>query len=158
MFRQRAQAPGLQASETGYVRRTRSGTGDLQFSKSGDPGIEKSYRTHYLSPVLSEREREHLKEKLSQAAHPIVSQLVRDSRCSECDSEIERDAFLLMEAEQPLRLPCAHLDDLEYLPSGNAALTRCAAKYSGRTAVALRFSPTRGRYESQGIGLHGGCR
>ena len=151
MFRQWAQAKGLQPSETGYVRRTRSGTVDLQFSKSGDPGIEKSYRTHYVSPVLSERKQERLKEKLSRAAQPVVFQIVRDSRCSECDAEIERDSFLLMETEQPLCLPCAHLDDLEYLPSGDAALTRRAAKYSGRTAVVVRFSRSRGRYERQGI-------
>ena len=56
-----------------------------------------------------------------------------------------------MEAEQPLCLPCAHLDDLDYLPSGKAALTRRAAKYSGRTAVVVRFSRSRGRYERQGI-------
>jgi hypothetical protein len=42
-------------------------------------------------------------------------------------------------------------DDLEYLPSGDAALTRRAAKYSGRTAVVVRFSRSRGRYERQGI-------
>src|SRR5687768_3529320 len=56
-----------------------------------------------------------------------------------------------MEAEQPLCLPCARLDHLEYLPSGDAALTRRAAKYSGRTAVVVRFSRTRARYERQGL-------
>jgi len=40
-FRQWAYAKGLQPSETCYVRRTRSGTVDLRFSKNGDPGIEK---------------------------------------------------------------------------------------------------------------------
>ena len=45
----------------------------------------------------------------------------------------------------------AALDDLEYLPAGDAALTRRAAKYSGRTAVVVRFSRSRGRYERQGI-------
>jgi hypothetical protein len=151
MFRQWADSKGLQPSETRYVRRTRSGTVDLQFSKSGDPGIEKSYRTHYVSPTLSEHKQERLKEKLSRAAQPVVFQIVRDSRCSECDAEIKQDSFLLMEAEQPLCLPCAHLDDLEYLPSGDTALTRRAAKYSGRTAVVVRFSRSRGRYERQGV-------
>ena len=56
-----------------------------------------------------------------------------------------------MEAEQPLCLACGRLDDLEYLPSGSAALTRRSAKYSARTAVVVRFSRTRGRYERQGI-------
>ena len=77
MFRQWAQAKGLQPSETGYARRTRSGTVDLQFSKSGDPGIEKSYRTHYVSPGLSERKQDRLKEKLSQAAQPVVKRHIK---------------------------------------------------------------------------------
>jgi hypothetical protein len=151
LFRQWAQAKGLQPSETRYVRSARSGTVDLQFSKSGDPGIERNYRTHYVSPALSERKQERLKEKLSKAEQPVVFQVVRDTRCSECDAEIERDGFLRMEAEKPLCLPCARLDDLEFLAPGDAALTRRAAKYSGRTAVVARFSKTRGRYERQGI-------
>ena len=56
-----------------------------------------------------------------------------------------------MEASQPLCLACARLGDLEYLPAGDAALTRKAAKYSGLTAVVVRFSRSRGRYERQGI-------
>ncbi len=151
LFRQWAEAKGLQPIETGYALRTRLGTADLRFSMSGDPGIEKSYRTHYVSPALSERKQEQLKEKLSQAAQPVVFQVIRDTRCSECEAEIERDCFLLMEAEKPLCLPCAHLDDLEYLPSGDAALTRRSAKYSGRSVVVVRFSKSRGRYERQGI-------
>ena len=46
---------------------------------------------------------------------------------------------------------CAGLEDLEFLPSGDAALTRRATKYSGRLAVVVRFSRSRGRYERQGI-------
>lgn len=42
MFRQWALEKGLKPSETTYVRRTRSGTVDLQFSKSGDPAIERN--------------------------------------------------------------------------------------------------------------------
>ena len=58
MFRQWALEKGLKPSETRYVRRTRTGTADLRFSKSGDPAIEKNYRTHYVSPTLSERKQE----------------------------------------------------------------------------------------------------
>jgi hypothetical protein len=133
------------------VRRARTGTVDLRFSKSGDPGIEKSYRTHYVSPVLSEAKQQRIAEKLSTAAPPVVFLLLRDSQCSECGAEIAQGSLLLMEAGQPLCLPYAHLDDLEYLPSGDAALTRRAGKYSERTAVVVRFSRSRGRYERQGI-------
>jgi hypothetical protein len=151
VFRQWAQQKGLKPSETRYVRSGRAGTVDLRFSNSGDPGIEKNYRTHYVSPALSEQKQERLKEKLSRTEQPVVFQIVRASECSECGAGIERDSFLFMEAEQALCLPCARFDHLEYLPSGDAALTRRAAKYSGRTAVVVRFSRSRGRYERQGI-------
>jgi hypothetical protein len=36
-------------------------------------------------------------------------------------------------------------------PAGDTALTRRATKYSGRVAVVVRFSRSRGRYERQGI-------
>lgn len=151
MFRQWAQEKGLQPSETGYLRTTRAGTITLQFSESGDPNIEKTYRTHYVSPALSEPKRQQLEEKLNRAPKPVVFQILRDSRCSECGADIEQGSFLLMEAEQPLCLSCAGLADLEFLSRGDAALTRRAAKYSERAVVVVRFSRSRGRYERQGI-------
>ncbi len=150
-FRGWAEAKGLKPSETSYVRSAPAGPVNLQFSQSGDPDIERSYRTHYVSPALSEQKQERLKEKLSQAPQPVVFQILRDSQCSECGVAIERGSLLLMEAEQPLCLACARLDDLEFLPSGDAALTRRATKYSKRSAVVVRFSRSRGRYERQGI-------
>jgi hypothetical protein len=151
MFRAWALKKGLKASETGYVRRARNGTVDLRFSKSGDPGIEKNYRTHYVSPALSERKQERLTQKLSTPAKPVVFEILRDSACSECGAELPQGSFLIMEAEQSLCLPCARLDDLEYLPAGDAALTRRAARYSERSAVVVRFSRSRGHYERQGV-------
>lgn len=59
--------------------------------------------------------------------------------------------MLLLETEQALCLACARLGDLEFLPAGDTALTRRATKYSGKTAVVVRFSRSRGRYERQGI-------
>jgi hypothetical protein len=43
------------------------------------------------------------------------------------------------------------MDHLVYLPAGDAALTRRAKKASGLSAVVVRFSRTRRRYERQGI-------
>src|ERR1700722_9852184 len=151
MFRRWAQQKGLKSSEAAYVRATRAGTLPLQFSRSGDPELEKSYRTHYLSPELPERKQQQLQERLDRAPEPVVFQIVRDSQCSECGSNLDKESFLLMEAEQPLCLSCAGFSDLEFLPSGDAALTRRATKYSGRVAVVVRFSRSRRRYERQGI-------
>jgi len=151
LFRRWAHARDLKPSETRYVSRTRAGTIDLQFSKSGDPEIERAYRTHYVSPALSERKRQALDERLSQPPERVVFAILRDSRCSECGVELGAGSFLVMEGSQPLCLPCAGLGDLEYLPAGDAALTRRASKYSERSAVVVRFSRSRGRYERQGI-------
>lgn len=151
IFRRWAREKGLKPSETQYMRRTRSGKVALQFSKSGSPGIEKSYRTHFVSPELSEKKQQRLQEKLNQAPKPVVFDNLRESRCSECGAEIGPGSFLFMEQDQPLCLSCAGLDALEFVPSGNAALTRRASKYSERVAVVVRFSRSRGRYERQGI-------
>jgi hypothetical protein len=150
-LRRWADAKGLRPSETGYVLRTRVGTRDLRFSLSGDPNIEKAYRTHYVSPELSESKRQKLQERLEKPPQPVVFQIVRDSECSECGTELSKNAFLFMDAGQPLCLPCARMDELEYLPAGDTALTRRATKHSGKTAVVVRFSRTRGRYERQGV-------
>jgi hypothetical protein len=56
-----------------------------------------------------------------------------------------------MEDPGPLCLQCAEMDHLVFLPSGDAALTRRARRGSGLSAVVVRFSRARGRYERQGI-------
>jgi hypothetical protein len=150
-FRRWASAKGLQPSETRYVRHTRGGTLDLIFSVSGDPQIEKAYRTHFISPALSASKRQKLEERLSQPPDRVVFQIARDSQCSECGAELAKGELLYMEAGQPLCLACARLDHLEFLPAGDAALTRRAAKYTEGKAVVVRFSRSRGRYERQGL-------
>ena len=48
-------------------------------------------------------------------------------------------------------MTCADLDELVYLPSGDAALSRRARMHSPLSAVVIRFSRARKRYERQGI-------
>jgi hypothetical protein len=43
------------------------------------------------------------------------------------------------------------MDHLVFCGAGDAALTRRASKYSGMSAVVVRFSRSRRRYERQGI-------
>lgn len=151
IFRRWATEKGLKPSETQYMRHSRNGKVTLQFSKSGQAGIEKSYRTHFVSPELSEKKQQRLQEKLNRSPNPVVFQNLRETHCSECGVEIGQDSLLFFEQEQPLCVQCARLDDLEFLPSGNAALTRRASKFSGKVAVVVRFNRSRGRYERQGI-------
>jgi len=57
----------------------------------------------------------------------------------------------VLEDREPLCLECADLDHLEYLPRGDAALTRRARKYSRISPVVVQWSRTRKQYERQGI-------
>jgi hypothetical protein len=147
-FRGWAQARGLNPSETGYVARTR-GRQLLRFSKSGDPGIERAYRTHWVSPELSEQTRARLAERQSRPPDLVVILPVKDFTCSSCGDV--SGGLLMMEDPGPVCLSCADMDHLVFLASGDAALTRRAKANSGLTAVVVRFSRSRGRYERQGI-------
>lgn len=81
----------------------------------------------------------------------IVYSIINSSVCSECQSELPGGGFLKMEKEQPLCLECADLDHLVYLQRGDVALTRRSRKYSNLSAVVLKFSRARRRYERQGL-------
>jgi len=81
----------------------------------------------------------------------VVFDIRRPSECSECKEELFSGGFLFLKDRQPLCLECADLDHLEYLPRGNAALSRRARKHSKLNAVVLRWSSTRKRYERQGL-------
>lgn len=76
----------------------------------------------------------------------------RDSKCDECGTDLGRHAWItLRENKGALCLSCADLDHLVFLPSGDPALTRRARKHSGLSAVVLKWSSARKRYERQGL-------
>jgi hypothetical protein len=56
----------------------------------------------------------------------VVFEILRDSKCTDCGEVIWKGEFLFLDGEQALCLSCADLDHLEYLPRGDAALTRRA--------------------------------
>jgi hypothetical protein len=56
-----------------------------------------------------------------------------------------------MEEAGPHCMSCADLDHLVFLPAGDAALSRRARKASTLSAVVVKFSRSRKRYERQGI-------
>ena len=147
IFRPWARDRGLRASETAYVARTRDRR-PLQFSRSGDAAIERAYRTHWISPTLSETKVRRLANKLSRPPDLVVVSAFGNWTCTTCS---DTGDLLFMEGPGPLCLRCADLDYLVYLAAGDAALTRRAKKASGLSAVVVRFSRTRGRYERQGL-------
>jgi hypothetical protein len=148
LFRAWAIAGGLSASETAYVDRApRRQT--LRFGRSGNPAIEATYRTYWVSPGLSEKKRERLAEKASRAPELVVVQpLNTEWICHRCG---DTGDLLMMESPGPACLRCVGLDDLAYLPAGDALLTRRAKAKSARHAVVVRFSRTRRCYERQGL-------
>lgn len=76
----------------------------------------------------------------------------RESACDECGSKLGRGAWIrLVEGKGALCLSCADLDHLEFLPTGNAALTRRAKRASTLWAVVLEWSRARKRYERRGL-------
>jgi hypothetical protein len=76
----------------------------------------------------------------------------RDSTCDECRQALARSAWICLFGERgALCLSCADLDHLVFLPAGDVALTRRARKHSTLSAVVLRWSQSRNRYERQGL-------
>lgn len=143
-----AAARGLSAGEAHYVARTPQRQ-PLRFSRAGDPEIEARYRMHWVSQKLPEKKRERLIEQASRAPELVVVEpLKSDWQCHRCGGSGD---FLMMEDPGPVCLRCMGLDNLEFLPAGDALLSRRAKAKSARYAVVVRFSRSRRRYERQGL-------
>jgi hypothetical protein len=139
---------GLHPSETAYIARARD-RHPLRFSASGDPAIEAAYRTHWVSPALSEAKRRQLAERQSGPPELVVISALHDWACARCHRP--GGDLLLMEGDGPICLACAGLDHLVFLPRGDTGLTRRATRASTQAAVVVRFSRARKRYERQGV-------
>jgi hypothetical protein len=147
LFRRWARERGLTPTETGYIARTRDRR-PLRFSVSGAPEIERAYRTHWVCPELSAAKRQRLADRQSRPPDLVVISPLKDWTCTDCS---DTGDLLLMQDQGPVCLRCAGLDHLVFLPSGDAALTRRAHRASDLTAVVVRFSRTRKRYERRGL-------
>lgn len=77
---------------------------------------------------------------------------LRESRCGECSEDLGSKAWITLNKEKgALCLACGDLDHLVFLPSGDAALTIRSRKHSKLSAVVLKWSRARKRYERQGL-------
>jgi hypothetical protein len=143
-----ARARGLAPSESSYPARSRARR-ELRFSVAGDDASEREYRMHWLSPELPEHERTRLAERQRRAPDLVVISPTKPAfDCSVCG--IKSGGLLMMDDSGPVCLSCADMDHLVFLPSGDAALTRRAKAGSRLSAVVVRFSRSRRRYERQG--------
>jgi len=132
-----AEDRGLKPSEADYQ--------DLQFSADSSSEADRGYRTHWGStdipgPIVDRPPR--------RPQRIIVISPHRAWTCASCG---DTGDFLRMDKAGALCLDCADLGHLEFLPSGDAALTRRATKASRLSAVVVRWSARRNRYERQGI-------
>jgi hypothetical protein len=90
-----------------------------------------------------------LAERESRPPELVVVSPLGDFTCSACGEE--QGGWLIMEDSGPICMACADMAHLVFLPSGDAALTRRAKAGSRLSAVVVRFSRSRKRFERQGI-------
>ena len=130
-----AQNQSLKAWETDYH--------ELRFTADGVAAIEGAMSTRWAAAASPGPE----------IAPPRPRELIvvsphNDWICISCD---ESGDLLVKANAGTLCLDCADLGHLVFLPSGDAALTRRAKKASRLSAVVVRWSKRRKRYERQGI-------
>lgn len=76
----------------------------------------------------------------------------KEATCDECKQELGTHGMITVgEGGRALCLSCSDLDRLVFLPSGDAALTRRSKAHSRLSAVVLKWSRARKRYERQGL-------
>jgi hypothetical protein len=88
-------------------------------------------------------------ERQSRPPELVVVSPLNDFTCSICEEE--QSGWLIMQDGEPVCMACADMDHLVFLPSGDAAVTRRAKAHSRLSAVVVRFSRSRKRFERQGI-------
>jgi hypothetical protein len=110
--------------------------------------VEAEWRTRWVLRDLPAQKRARITKAQDSPPDLVVVQPVRDWTCVGCGGTGD---LLIMDDAGPLCLACADMDHLVFLPSGEAALTRRAKKASGLSAVVVRWSRTRKRYERQGL-------
>jgi hypothetical protein len=117
---------------------------DLKFTAEADSEAERAYRTHWAPTDAPE----FVVERPRRSGRIVVISPHNAWTCVSCG---DTGDFLRMDKAGALCLDCADLGHLEFLPSGDAALTRRATKASRLSAVVVRWSTRRNRYERQGI-------
>ncbi|MET9027855.1 DUF2293 domain-containing protein [Nocardia sp. NPDC004168] len=139
-----AREHGLNASTAAYLSSGR----DREALRFVDDGDDTVFRVHWLSAELSPARREQVVQRQNRAPDLTVVEAAEPWTCAEC---AESGSYLITSAAGPLCLTCSDLDHLEFLPAGNAALSRRAKKESTLAAVVVRFNRRRKRYERLGI-------
>jgi hypothetical protein len=142
-----ADAQGLEPREADYVSATRDRR-PLRFTTAAVPEAERAWRTRWIPADLPAATRERIVQRQEKPPDLVVVVPVNDWTCAQCGGTGD---LLIMDDAGPLCMTCADMDHLVFLGAGDAALTRRAKKASGLSAVVVRWSRSRKRYERQGI-------
>ncbi|MFI6499754.1 DUF2293 domain-containing protein [Nonomuraea typhae] len=144
LLREWAEGKGLRPVATPYVSSSRDRR-ELRFTGGGD---QEPYRTHWLSPGLSDARVKQITERQAKAPDLVAVRSERPWTCAECGGTGD---FLIMEDDRPHCLTCTDLDHLVLLPAGDATLSRRAKKESGLSAVVVEFNRRRKLYQRVGV-------
>ncbi len=139
LLRRWATDRGLVPRESAYVSQSRDGARCASVSAA----IRRSNMpiAHTGSRRSFKKKRERLAEKTDRPPDlVVVMPLKPDWQCHRCSGS---GGWLIMEDPGPACLKCAGMADLEFVPSGNALLTRRVKAKSTRSAVVVRLSRTR---------------
>jgi hypothetical protein len=131
-------------AEDRALTRSEANYQDLQFTADGDADVESAFRTQWGSTDVPDPVIERPRRPRGITVFSPHSAWV----CASCG---DTGDLLFKDNAGALCLDCADLGHLEFLPSGDAALTRRATKASRLSAVVVRWSRQRKRYERQGI-------
>jgi hypothetical protein len=82
--------------------------------------------------------------------HVVVFRIRQDSACSKCAQALPSGSLLRLQDGKAFCMACGGLDQMEFLPAGDPALTRRATKRSARKAVVVEWSRPGKRYERRG--------
>ena len=152
LFREWAQEQELVPIRATLRTSGRDQSHELRVTADADPEMEAFFRTCYAPADITPRKLDALKKKLNKPPDLVVFMTVSESAvCQECDETIERGEFLFREKETSLCLRCADLDYLDFLPSGDAAMSRRARKHSPLSAIVVQFNRRAKRYERRGV-------
>jgi hypothetical protein len=103
----------------------------------------------FSRPPPTDTQRADLTKRQGKSSDLVVILPIRDWTCAECGAG--GGDFLIMDDAGPLCLTCADMGHLAFVPAGDAALTRRARQASSLSAVVVRWSRSRRRYERQGV-------
>ena len=135
-----------------YSRAGRDENNSLKIDLGEDHEQEEFFKTHFRDASLTVKQKERIEKKRNKPPDLIVFQVVGEPvDCSECAQSVEAGDMFFLEQQQPLCLQCADLDHLEFLPSGDATLTRRSRKHSPLSAIVTRFNHRKKRYQRQGV-------